>query len=151
MKTNIPLRGAAAPELLLEIRFPAVVDRLSLVRNTVRAAAHKCGFEEPALQDIVLAVDEACQNIIVHGYGDTECGDIVLGIYRQIDAIRFHLRDFAPDVEAEELVPRDLDDIRPGGLGIHFINQTMDAAVYQTVPGEPGNVLEMIKRTDNYA
>ncbi len=149
MTTNV-FRNATAPELLMEIRFPAVVDRLSLVRNTVRTAAHKCGFEEPALQDIVLAVDEACQNIIVHGYGNKNGGDIVLGIYRQIDAVRFRLRDYAPDVEAEHLVSRDLDDIRPGGLGIHFINQAMDAAVYQTIPDEPGNILEMIKHTGSY-
>lgn len=148
--TSNSLRNGHNPELLLEIRFPAVVDRLSLVRNTVRAAAHKCGFEEPALQDIVLAVDEACQNIIVHGYGLKETGDILLGVYRQDDAIRFRLRDYAPDVEASNLVSRDLDDIRPGGLGIHFINQAMDAAVYQPVPDEPGNILEMIKHTGSY-
>lgn len=150
MTTETTLRGTTTPELLMEIRFPAVVDRLSLIRNTVRAASHKCGFEEPALQDIVLAVDEACQNIIVHGYGSADPGDIVLSIYRQIEAIRFRLRDFAPDIEAEQLISRDLDDVRPGGLGIHFINQTMDAAVYQTIPDEPGNVLEMIKRTGSY-
>ncbi len=146
-----PFPSGSAPELMMEIRFPAIVDRLSLVRNSVRTAAHKCGFEEPALQDIVLAVDEACQNIIVHGYGAEADGDIVLGIYRQIDAIRFRLRDYAPDVQADQLVSRDLDDIRPGGLGIHFINQTMDAAVYQTLPDEPGNILEMIKHTGAYA
>ena len=134
------------PELLVELRFPAAVDRLSVIRDSVRAAARKCGFCTPAVDDIVLAVDEACQNVIVHSYKGMADGEIVLGIFRQPNAIRFKLRDFGPDVQPNQLVSRDLDDIRPGGLGIHFINQTMDAAVYQPLVGEPGNILEMIKQ-----
>ena len=60
--------SAANEECLLELRFPAQANRMVLVRDTVRSAARFCGFDEPDTRDIVLAVGEACQNVILHAY-----------------------------------------------------------------------------------
>ncbi len=136
------------PEALLELHFPARADRLKLVRGGVGAAARMCGFDEATAQSIVLAVDEACQNIIVHGYKGREDGEIILGIFRRPDGILVRLRDFAPTVDPATIKPRALNDIRPGRLGAHFIHEIMDSAEFQPGPDGSGNILEMIRRTD---
>ena len=136
-------------ETLLELRFPARADRLKLVRGGVRAAARMCGFNDATAQSIVLAVDEACQNVIVHGYKGRADGEIVLGIFRRRDGILLRLRDFAPPVDPATIKPRALDDIRPGKLGSHFMYEIMDSVEFRPSPDGTGNLLEMIRRTDS--
>jgi len=51
--------------------IPAEASQLKVVRRLVEAAAREAGASVEWAQDLVLAVDEACQNIIRHGYGAT--------------------------------------------------------------------------------
>lgn len=143
-------QGAREPSIepLLEARFPAQADRLKLIRGSIRTAARMCGFNDTAAQNIVLAVDEACQNIIVHGYKGREDGEIVLNLARVEDGIRVTLVDSAPLVDPATIVPRALTDVRPGRLGSYFIREIMDTADYRPRPDGPGNLLEMFKRLD---
>ncbi|MFQ5785537.1 MAG: ATP-binding protein [Alphaproteobacteria bacterium] len=138
--------AAGATEPLVELSFPARADRLKLARASVLAAARMCGFDEQAAQDIVLAVNEACQNVIVHAYKGRDDGRIELSILRERDGVVFRVRDFAPPVDPATIRPRDLDDVMPGGLGTHFIREIMDAADFSPLAAG-GNLLEMKKRT----
>lgn len=138
--------SGGAEERLLDLRFPASADRMALVRPSVRRAARLCGFDEAAIQDIVLAVGEACQNVILHAYAGVKKGDIVLGLLRDRDGIVVRVTDFAPPVDPETIKPRDLDDIRPGGLGTHFLREIMDTADFLPAPDGAGNVLQMTKK-----
>ena len=108
-----------------------------------------CGFNDTAAQNIVLAVDEACQNIIVHGYKDRENGEIVLYLARRRDGIQVSLVDSAPLVDPATITPRALTDIQPGRLGSYFIREIMDTADYRPRPDGAGNLLEMFKRLDS--
>ena len=135
-------------EMLFEARFPARADRLKLVRGSMWAAARMCGFSDTIAQNIVLAVDEACQNIIVHGYKERENGEILLSVLRTSEALHVRLRDFAPAVDPKSIRPRALDDIKPGKLGSYFIREIMDSAEFQPSPDGTGNLLEMIKRME---
>jgi sigma-B regulation protein RsbU (phosphoserine phosphatase) len=137
---------APAEEMLLELRFPAQADRMVVVRETVRSAARLCGFDDPATQDIVLAVGEACQNVILHSYSDRDDGQILLDIRRGADRLILRVVDFGPPVDPKQVRPRDLQDVRPGGLGTHFIRQLMDSADFGPAPDGKGNVLQMTKK-----
>ncbi|MHA1566409.1 MAG: ATP-binding protein [Alphaproteobacteria bacterium] len=142
-----PQHGNPAEEhLLLEVRFLAKPDRLKLIRPVVLAAARMCGFDEQAGQDIVLATDEACQNVIVHGYKGQSDKQIALTVYRSVDRIQIQLRDTAPRVDPATAQPRDLDEIRPGGLGTHFMQAVMDDITYLQPPDGVGNLLRLTKR-----
>ena len=142
--------AARVAESLLEARFTACADRLKLIRSSVYAAAQMCGFAEETAQHIVLAVDEACQNIIVHGYGRRADGVIILGLFRDPAGILVQLRDFAPPVDPATIKPRDLADIKPGKLGSHFMHEVMDLVQFHQVRGG-GNLLEMRKETGKAA
>ncbi len=130
---------------VLELRFPSCSDRLKVVRAVVCATANMYGFSTNDVNSMVLAVNEACMNIIQHAYGGECIGDIVLEILDRSDRLVFRLTDFAEPVDRSAIKPRDLNDIRPGGLGVHLINQVMDEVHYSEAPGHHGNVIEMIK------
>ena len=60
--------------------------------------------------------------------------------------LAFEIADHAPAVDPARVRPRDLDDCRPGGLGVAFIDSLMDE--WRIEPGRDGkgNVLHMRKR-----
>ncbi len=135
-------------ELLLEQRFAARLEILKTIRASVLAAARSCGFGDSTARDIVLAVDEACKNVIVHAYQGDEAGEIALAIFRSEGGIVLHLRDYAPLVDPARVAPRDLADVQPGKLGTHFIRAIMDRADLEPAPDGPGNLLRLAKRLE---
>jgi len=130
---------------ILELRFPSCSDRLKVVRAVVCATANMYGFSSNDVDSMVLAVNEACMNIIQHAYGENCIGDIVLEIVDRSDKLVFRLIDFAKPVDRSKIKPRDLNDIRPGGLGVHLINEVMDKVQYCEAPDKHGNIVEMTK------
>jgi anti-sigma regulatory factor (Ser/Thr protein kinase) len=85
-------------------------------------------------------------NIIQHAYGKEEQGDIILEVEKQGDNMTFRLTDFAHNkTRAEQLKSRPLDEIRPGGLGCHIINEIMDEVRLVECTSGCGNVLQMKK------
>jgi sigma-B regulation protein RsbU (phosphoserine phosphatase) len=131
---------------LLERRFRAKSSELCQTREAVRACLSTCGCRADSVEEVVLAVDEACQNIIRHAYcGDTD-GEIVLELDMEGDALVVSLLDFAPSVSPDCMKPRDLDDVKPGGLGTHFMRTVMDEVSLGRAPSGQGNILKMVKR-----
>jgi len=135
----------ARTEQLVEHRFAARANELPDVRTKVRSTAGGYGFSPETVNAMVLAVDEACANIIRHGYGDDDAGDILLEILSHENTIIFRLTDYAEPVDKDRIRPRDLDDIRPGGLGVHFMQEVMDEVEYVDPPEGIGNILELRK------
>lgn len=138
-----------APEThVVELRIPARADRMAIVRITLRRAAERCGLSMAETQDLVLAVCEACQNVIQHGYAGEQNGTIVMSIARDVNGVVVRIQDSAPPVDPKKLKSRDLADVRPGGLGIHFIRNLMDSAEFLPGADGTGNVLQMTKRVN---
>lgn len=136
----------ADSERLAELRFGSHAEQLRQVRSVVReaVAAEDCCSKDD-INFIVLAVDEACSNIIKHAYGQEITGDIILEILTQNQQLVFRLTDFAAPVDQTTIRARPLDELRPGGLGVHFINEVMDEVRFLEPPEGVGNVLEMRK------
>ena len=137
---------AGSDERLFEISILARPDRLKLVRAAVREAGKMCNLLTAEAHDLMIAVDEACQNVIRHGYGGDEGGKIILRAFRTKNGIMVELQDFAPVVDVEKVRPRDLEDVRPGGLGTHFIQTLLDEVRFERPTGG-GNLLRMVKHS----
>ena len=133
-------------EELMRLRVSAKANRLRLIRNAVRETSEFCGFSKTDVGDIVLAVDEACQNVIRHAYGGKGIGDISIELLQRSDAMIVMIRDFADPVDISKVKPRDLDDIRPGGLGTHLIQEVMDEVDFLPPPIDGGNLLRLVKK-----
>jgi sigma-B regulation protein RsbU (phosphoserine phosphatase) len=95
-----------------------------------------------------IAVNEACTNIIQHAYKGDPSGEIVLEILNNGTDIIFRLTDFAKPVDPAGIKPRDLSDIRPGGLGTHFMREIMDDCSFEQLADGSGNCLEMVKKIE---
>jgi len=133
-------------ERIAQMRIASRPDRLRMVRAMVNEAGGANGCSSECISQMVMAVDEACQNIIRHAYGGDPGGEIVVDIRRQDDRIAIHLLDFAAPVDASTIKPRPLDDVKPGGLGTHFIQECMDECGFLTPPAGAGNCLRLVKR-----
>ena len=115
------------------------------MRTFVRDAVAEAHFEEQETFHLTLAVNEACANIMRHAYsGDTSL-DIIISATVSPDAVEFRLRDYGRQVDPACLKSRDLDDVRPGGLGCFLIRQTFYEVEYNT-NFPTGTELRLLKR-----
>src|SRR5205823_3713362 len=105
--------------------------------------AETLGFPETECRAVVLAVDEALTNIIRHAYqGQTERP--IEASFRRIQVAReIVLEDRGIRVNAQKLCGRPLEEIRSGGLGLHFMRESMDAVEFRRRWGR--NQLRMVK------
>ena len=97
-------------------------------------------------EEVILAVDEACQNVVRHAYGGRDDGEIAVELRRDGDDFVVEVQDFAAPVDVDTVKGRDLNDIRPGGLGVHLIREIMDDVQFVTPPAGVGNLLQLRKR-----
>lgn len=135
------LRQIGGP-VVLEI--PSDPCSLFLVRCLVERLTQRLGFDDETVCQMTLAVDEACTNVIRHAYRNCPGEKIVLTFLTQEDRLEIRVRDFGIPPDPQTLQPRDLKELRPGGLGLHFINSAMDEIRYEA-PSEGGGLLRMIK------
>ena len=133
-------------QVLLDLRFKADPAWLGMVRDRVRTAATALVHDARWVADVVLAVNEACVNVIQHAYQGNAAGEIVLRMRQAGVFLEIALLDFAPPVAIDEIRPRALEDVRPGGLGTHFIRTLMDRCEYANLADGAGNLLRMRKR-----
>ena len=137
--------------LLLRMELRSDPEMLRVVRNVLGQLAATLGFSELECHAVVLAVDEALTNIIRHAYlGDAErpievsCRRIhVSRDGRGRDALEIVLEDRGVTVNAKKMCGRALEDVRPGGLGLHFIRESMDTVEFSRRKGR--NQLRLVK------
>ena len=138
--------GFASDATPLELRFPARPDALRGMRDALRERLRAWRLDEACACDVVMAVDEACQNVIRHAYRGDPDGVIELEVRCTGNELQIAVRDFAPPVDPSRIRPRPLDELRPGGLGTHLIHSAMDHTELGKPPSGPGNLLRMVKR-----
>ena len=134
-----------ATEVLLKRRFPARPEQMREIRSLLRTALDDAGVETAIRDKLVLAVDEACCNVIRHAYGPQCSGDIDLRVTREGGKLEFRLLDSAPVVDPGCVRAKPLGECRSGGLGVALIDTVMDNWTLQGRPDGRGNRLIMHK------
>jgi serine/threonine-protein kinase RsbW len=108
------------------VSVPSHPKYLSVIRDITTGIGKVNDLDNSVIGDIKLAVDEACSNVIRHAYkGDTE-KKILLKYKVTKRSFRLTIEDNGIKANIENMKGRDLDDIKPGGLGIHFIKRVFD-------------------------
>ena len=103
------------------------------VRAFAREVFKKNSIFAGHIDNLVLALAEAAQNIVKHGYSNEPTEDEMKIIIKLNDNIlSMELMDKGKPVVPSNIKPRDLDDIKAGGLGTFFIGQIMDEVVFKT-------------------
>lgn len=116
--------------------FPATTSALVDIRAAVQQACRDAGCDEETSADWVLAINEACMNVIQHGYQFADGHALRLEVARDGEELVTLVCDDGRPVGIDDLKPRALDELRPGGLGVHFIRQLTDTMAY--LPPVPG-------------
>jgi len=119
---------------LLARDFPAYTSALTEIRAAVREACQEAGCDEETTTAWVLAVNEACMNVIQHAYRFAEGQALRVEVEVAGDELVTLICDNGIPARIEDLQPRALDDLRPGGLGVHFIRELTDTMAY-LLPG----------------
>lgn len=131
-------------------RVLAKSENLAAIRRFVAETTAALGIDPATVADIVLAVDEAASNVVVHGY-QGQPGIIEIEVKRERDTLLICLRDEASLFDPTRVPAPDttmpLEQRASGGLGIHLIRQIMDEATHRTT-SQGGNELILVKRLE---
>ena len=113
--------------------FPVSTSSLKEVRIFSREVFEKLSLDQDLKDELVLAIAEAAQNIVKHGYkGVEETADrMEIKISLNDGQLEIGFFDKGKPVVPGNVQHRKLDDIKPGGLGTFFIKQIMDGAVFK--------------------
>ena len=121
------------------IRIEGQYAQLQAVREMVRKAAEQAGFTSKECYACQLAVSEAIENIIHHGYGREVQNEIQVTVSITPGSLDIELMDDAPPFNpANNRRDRDwtIDDPPVGGLGIQIIHTIMDDVEYKRESGQ---------------
>ena len=126
--------------------FPVESSSLKEIRNFTREVLAKDLAFKSTLDDVVLAVAEAAQNIVKHAYNGQPTGDnMKVEIKFDDKQLIVELFDKGKPAIPQNIKPRKLDDIKVGGLGTFFIGQIMDEVVFKTAATDWVNHLILTK------
>ncbi len=128
----------------IEIKLPSDPQFLRIIRSGIAHIGELCSLSDEECNQVTIAVDEAAANIIKHTYNGDKSQVIIVTFRIQDDRLEVVLRDFGAKVDPKKIKPRNLDDVRPGGLGVHLIKSAMDEVFYDNSL-EVGNQLTMAK------
>jgi serine phosphatase RsbU (regulator of sigma subunit)/anti-sigma regulatory factor (Ser/Thr protein kinase)/transposase len=137
------------PTRRFQIRVPAEERHLAEIRDFISEAGEKLQIPNKILANTKLAVDEACTNVVKHGYQGKE-GFIEVVVTGNGREFSIAIRDQGRSFDLRNVKSPDLkiyvETRKRGGLGVFLMNQLMDEVHYRA--GQDGNVLTMAKRLD---
>jgi serine/threonine-protein kinase RsbW len=133
----------AAQSDLVELRIPCRPEWVALARLAVAAVANRLRFSIEEIEDIKLAVTEACTAVIQHeNHGET----IEIALETDPAALKLRVHDAGRHVHGRPKSGSiDFDEARVAGLGVFLIRTLMDEVTYEVHP-ETGTDLHMVKR-----
>lgn len=135
-----------------KITIPAELDYLFHVRSFIEKTGMRNAFSHADIQSIMLAAEEACTNIIRHGYQNIRYGRIQIKAIISKSKFELIIIDQGQTFHPEGAESPDLDHYvethKVGGLGIMMIKKLMDDIKYKVTRN--GNEFHLIKYRENY-
>ncbi len=136
--------GRGRAKEVVSLVVPSNPKYLYVIRSAIYPLVMEAGFTKRDAQRIVLAVDEACSNVIKYAYEGDYSKSYSLDVTIGMGKLVVELKDSGKKPDVTKIVPRKLDDVRPGGLGTHFIASVFDSVKYDTTH-EDCTVLTLVK------
>jgi len=123
-------------------------ENLKSIRSVMSEITLKACLSKEDSGRIILAVDETCSNIIKHSYNNDYTGKIDLTVQLEADLLIISIIDEGIKFDINSIKQRDIHDIKPGGFGMHIIQQVMDSVEYSHT-SKGFNKIEMVKKFNN--
>lgn len=130
----------------IELRVPSKAEYVSIVRAFVTDLARRLGLSPSAIEDVQVAVSEACANVVRHAYSEDEHESEVIVLCSVRDGrLLMEIADCGQGFCEPLIEPRSTMD-RDGGFGLVLIRNLMDNVSLDSSP-EGGTVVRMSKKT----
>ncbi|WP_159888582.1 anti-sigma B factor RsbW [Paenibacillus puerhi] len=137
------------------LSVPAEPEYIDLVRLTLYGISSKLGFSYEEIEDMKVAVAEACNNAVVHAYEPGFPGVMEVRFERLEDGLRITVKDEGPSFDyaakaerAESLHDKTLNEINVGGLGIYLMQALMDDVEVRTGIGTEVTLTKRVIRSE---
>ena len=103
------------------------------VRSFCREVFEKLHIDQSLKDELVLAIAEAAQNIVKHAYKDSPDTEdkMVVQISCKDNKLQIGFYDMGTPVDPNKVKHREIDNVKPGGLGTFFIQEIMDAVEFK--------------------
>jgi serine/threonine-protein kinase RsbW len=129
---------------IVELKIPGRAEWVAVARLAVAAVASRLRFSVDEIEDIKLALAEACTNAI-QSAGGVDAGVIEIVCDAREDELRVTVRDARPGAHLESVTPGGVGEERTEELGVFLIRALMDSVDYTSDPRR-GTDLVMVKR-----
>lgn len=122
----------------IEITIPAEAEYIDIVRLTLYGITTHMGFSYEEIEDMKVAVSEACNNSVIHGYKDNT-GQIKIKFEMKDDRVCIMIKDqgrsFDHKDSADKARPissnQPISDVTEGDLGIYLMQSLMDDVTFK--------------------
>lgn len=115
-------------------------ENLSNIRDFISSNAASAGLSRDDIDKMILAVDEACTNVIKHAYKFSPDGDILIEVKYDKSTFTITIEDngisFDPDIVPSPDLEKYYREHRVGGLGMYLMKTLMDEVKYKSIPGK---------------
>lgn len=132
----------------LRITRAAELETLGVFRDFIAQACARHQIDAETSYALQLAMDEACTNVIQHGYAGMNPGSLMLDLEIAPQQVVMKITDFGRPFEPYEPETPDLsaklEEGDTSGFGLFLIYNTMDSVDYHTT--EEGNSLILTKK-----
>jgi anti-sigma regulatory factor (Ser/Thr protein kinase) len=126
------------------ITVPSHPKYLSLVRAATVMMGVQNKVDDTVIEHMEHAVDEACSNVIKHAYAGDPNKQIGVTLRISPEAFEVIIEDSGLKADIASIKGRGLDEIRPGGLGVHLIKRACDVVEFDEKK-KKGNRLRLVK------
>ena len=127
------------------LTIPSDLRLLSLARAFIEAVCQVAELDEATIHAVVLAADEATNNVMRHAHQGNADAQIQIQCYLRGDGIEIHLLDEGQPFDLAAVPHLDPAELRIGGRGVYLMRTIMDELTCQP-RGDRGNTLRMVKR-----
>ncbi|MCX7876919.1 MAG: ATP-binding protein [Melioribacteraceae bacterium] len=128
----------------VQLKIKSKTENLSEVRSFAEKIANQLGFSEDSISKIILAIDEACTNIIKHAYKYDPDGDIIISFSFNGNKLSISILDYGNHFDPDKIPEPDIKEYykqkKSGGLGMFLMKKLMDEVVYSTTSGSYNQV-----------
>ena len=130
----------------IKLTIPSKAEYVSVIRLTASSIASKMGFNIDQIDDIKVAIAEACTNAMEHGLKwKDEHLSIDFTIYE--DRLCIVVKDTGTGFDTESISEPKVEELRERGLGIFIIKSLMDEVDFISEEGK-GTEIRMIKKIE---
>ncbi len=128
-------------------KVPCTKEKLKDIRHFISDVLSKHGIPEVQISTLVLAVDEVCANLIIHGHDCNPNDSIEISIAVKDDVIVFDIIDEGDVFDIEKYQEPSLGEIikkkRKGGIGLILVRKIMDKI--EVIPKDDCNICRLTK------